>query len=162
MLRHGAYKPAGRSKPASEYLLSAAQASDFPLVNGPVDVNNAVSLSWGYPGSIFDAARSGWELALRRGRPGESYVFNASGQSIDLEDLLCVCRSSEGSWVPCGNPVKDSMETKTSPSTTDVIAVLFAPVVDAEADLRAAAQRFSSLLGLHCGATETGFQVVSG
>src|SRR5271157_1352987 len=78
MLRHGACKPAGRSKPASEYLLGAALASQFPLVNGPVDVNNSVSLQWGYPASIFDASTSGWELLLRRGRPGERYPFNAS------------------------------------------------------------------------------------
>ncbi|HET6451154.1 MAG TPA: hypothetical protein VFI08_07565, partial [Spirochaetia bacterium] len=62
MLRHGAYKPSGRSKPASEYLLGAAVSGSFPLVNPPVDVNNAVSLQWGYPASIFDADRSGRDL----------------------------------------------------------------------------------------------------
>ena len=92
-------------------------------MNGPVDVNNAVSLQWGYPASIFDAALSGWDLLLRRGMPGERYIFNPSGQAIELEDLLCVCRKVDGAWVPCGNPVKDSMATKTSPATTQVVAV---------------------------------------
>ena len=161
MLRHGSYKPAGRSKPASEYLLAAA-ADRFPLVNGPVDVNNAVSLQWGYPASVFDAARSGWDLLLRRGRPGERYVFNPSGQTIELEDLLCVCRNVDGAWVPCGNPVKDSMATKISAATTDVVAVLCAPVEDPPGDLRDAADRFASLLASSCGATQTGFRLFPG
>jgi DNA/RNA-binding domain of Phe-tRNA-synthetase-like protein len=160
MLRHGAYKPAGRSKPASEYLMAAALGGTFPLVNGPVDVNNAISLRWGYPASIFDAAASGWELALRRGRPGERYAFNASGQVIELQDLLCVCRRQDGAWVPCGNPVKDSMATKTGPSTIDVVAVVFAPAADRPVDLREAAERFSALLSTHCGAVGTGFEIL--
>jgi DNA/RNA-binding domain of Phe-tRNA-synthetase-like protein len=162
MLRHGSYKPAGRSKPASEYLLAAAATDGFPLVNGPVDVNNAVSLQWGYPASVFDATLSGWDLLLRRGMPGERYVFNSSGQAIELEDLLCVCRKVDGAWVPCGNPVKDSMATKTSAATTQVVAVIFAPVEEPPADLRDAAERFASLLASHCGATQTGFKLSSG
>lgn len=162
MLRHGSYKPAGRSKPASEYLLAATATDRFPLVNGPVDVNNAMSLQWGYPASIFDAALSGWDLLLRRGMPGERYVFNSSGQAIELEDLLCVCRKVDGAWVPCGNPVKDSMATKTSPATTQVVAVIFAPVEEQPGDLRDAAERFASLLASHCGATQTGFELSSG
>jgi len=160
MLRHGAYKPAGRSKPASEYLLGAAAAGSFPLVNGPVDVNNAVSLQWGYPASIFDAEKSGGDLLLRRGRPEENYVFNAAGQTIELEDLICVCRRVGAAWVPCGNPVKDSMATKTSASTTRVVAVIVAPVGDDERELRAAAERFAGLLASHCGAAQTGFSLV--
>ncbi|MGA2640223.1 MAG: phenylalanine--tRNA ligase beta subunit-related protein [Spirochaetia bacterium] len=160
MLRYRSYKPAGRSKPASEYLLAAA-ADGFPLVNGPVDVNNAVSLRWGYPASIFDATLSGWDLLLRRGMPGERCVFNHSGQAIELEDLLCVCREVDGAWVPCGNPVRDSMATKTSPATTQVVAVIFAPVEEPPGDLRDAAGRFASLLASHCGATQTGFELSS-
>ncbi len=160
MLRHGSYKPAGRSKPASEYLMAAALAGEFPLVNGPVDVNNAVSLAWGYPASIFDTDLSGAELLLRRGLPGEHYVFNTSGQSIELEDLLCVCRKVDGAWVPCGNPVKDSMATKTSPSTTQVTAAVFAPAEEPGRDLREAAQRFAALLSGHCRASQAGFEIL--
>jgi DNA/RNA-binding domain of Phe-tRNA-synthetase-like protein len=159
MLRFGKYKPAGRSKPSSEYLLSAALGGDFPLVNGPVDANNAVSLEWGYPASIFDIALSGPALILRRGNPGESFVFNASGQVIDLEDLLCVCRSEGESWVPCGNPVKDAMATKIRESTRDVSAVVYAPVSESPQDLEAAAARFAELLRTECGAAEAGWSV---
>ena len=67
MLRHGAYKPSGRGKPASEFLLHAALRGEFPLVHGPVDANNAISLASGLPGSIFDADLTGPRLFLRHG-----------------------------------------------------------------------------------------------
>jgi hypothetical protein len=130
LLRYGTYKPSGRSKPSSEYLLAAALQGDFPLVNGPVDVNNAISLESGFPASIFDIELCGAELLLRRGMAGESYVFNPSGQSIDLKDLLCVYRAEGNSWLPCGSPVKDSMTTKVSESTHNVAAVIYAPFAE--------------------------------
>jgi len=159
MLRYGKYKPAGRSKPSSEYLIAAALEGDFPLVSGPVDVNNAVSLEWGYPASLFDLELSGSDLLLRRGLPGESFVFNQSGQSIDLQDLLCVCRLEAGSWVPCGNPVKDAMATKIRESTRSTAAVIYAPCSESKADLAAAAVRFTGLLRSECGASESGYRI---
>jgi DNA/RNA-binding domain of Phe-tRNA-synthetase-like protein len=159
MLRYGKYKPSGRSKPASEFLLRAALDGSFPLVSGPVDVNNIVSLESGFPGSIFDADLSGRHLLLRRGAPGESYVFNSSGQSIDLEDLLLVCRLTEGGWKPCGNPVKDSMATKIRPETRDVIAVLYAPADEPLKAIERWAGRYAELLDRLCGAVAVGFRV---
>jgi DNA/RNA-binding domain of Phe-tRNA-synthetase-like protein len=162
MLRHGKYKPAGRSKPSSEYLLAAALEGDFPLVNGPVDANNAVSLEWGYPASVFDASMTGTELLLRRGLAGESYIFNPSGQSIDLEDLLVVCRRDPAKgWEPCGNPVKDAMATKVFESASDVVAVVYAPASEDAGLLRACASRFQSLLESGCGARSSGFKIIA-
>jgi DNA/RNA-binding domain of Phe-tRNA-synthetase-like protein len=161
MLRFGKYKPTGRGKPSSEYLLAAA-LNEFPLVNAPVDVNNAVSLECGFPASIFDLQLSGPELFIRRGIAGESYVFNPSGQIIDVEDLLCVCRKDADAWSPCGNPVKDSMATKTKESTRHVAAVIYAPATEPVSDLDAAASRFAALLGSECRAAQTGFLLVNG
>jgi DNA/RNA-binding domain of Phe-tRNA-synthetase-like protein len=170
MLRHGKYKPSGRSKPSSEYLLAAAlEAADadgyagaFPLVNGPVDANNAVSLEWGYPASVFDLAKTGPELLVRRGLAGESYVFNPSGQEIELEDLLVVCRrAGSGAWEPCGNPVKDAMATKVFEDAREAAAVVYAPASEPPGLLAACAERFRDLLRFECGAAETGFLVAS-
>jgi DNA/RNA-binding domain of Phe-tRNA-synthetase-like protein len=167
MLRFGKYKPAGRSKPSSEYLLAAALEGDFPLVNGPVDANNAVSLEWGYPASVFDADKTGSELFLRRGLAGESYVFNPSGQTIDLEDLLVVCRrfgdeepGSSIKWEPCGNPVKDAMATKVFEGARAVVAVVYAPAEDPRARLEACAGRFRELLESECGAKEADWLLI--
>jgi len=160
ILRYGKYKPSGRGKPASEFLLRAALAREFPLVNPPVDVNNAISLDSGLPGSIFDTRLTGRNLLIRRGLPGESYVFNPSGQTIDLQDLLLVCRKCEGQWEPCGNPVKDAMGTKISPTTTGVIAVLYAPPDESEQRLLRWAQRYAERLESHCGALRVGCSIV--
>lgn len=158
MLRHGRYKPAGRGKPASEFLLASAIAGEFPAINGPVDVNNAVSLESGYPGSIFDAALTGERLLLRRGLAGESYVFNPSGQRINLEDLLLVCRSADDGWAPCGNPVKDAMSSKVNGSTRSLLAILFAPAGEDPGRVHHWAERFAQLLRDQCQASEAGFR----
>ncbi|NLT65691.1 MAG: hypothetical protein GXX84_03720 [Acidobacteria bacterium] len=160
MLRYGAFKPSGRSKPSSEYLLAAALEGDFPLVNPVVDVNNAVSLESGYPASVFDLDLCGYSLLLRRGLAGESYVFNPSGQIIDLRDLLCVCRQEGSGWRPCGNPVKDSMETKTRESTRNVAAVIYAPASESNDHIEQAAVHFAELLQSQCGATGTGVAII--
>lgn len=129
VLRFGKYKPTGRGKPASEYLAKAALENRFPQINNLVDVNNLVSLESGLPISMVDVGRAETEsFCLRRGRPGEAYVFNASGQSIDLEDLLLLaCMPSDR---PCANPVKDSMATKVAPDTDRVLAVVYASPED--------------------------------
>jgi DNA/RNA-binding domain of Phe-tRNA-synthetase-like protein len=159
MLRYGTYRPSGRGKPASEFLLRAALSEAFPMVNPPVDVNNVVSLVSGLPASIFDADKSGWHLLLRRGTAGEAYVFNPSAQSIDLEDLLLVCRASSGTWVPCGNPVKDAMETKIGDETRNVVGVLYAPLSTPRSELEAHLEQYRDLLLTHCGAQHVAYVI---
>jgi len=157
MLRHGKYKPSGRGKPASEFLLHAALRGEFPLVNGPVDANNAISLASGLPGSIFDADLTGPRLFLRYGRSGEAYVFNPSGQAIDLEDLLVVCRAGADGREPCGNPVKDSMATRVHADTRSVIGILYAPRSLGTAFAMLWAERFAEQLEISCHARAVGF-----
>jgi len=160
MLRHGKYRPNGRAKPASEFLLKAACSGHFPAINPPVDANNAVSLESGLPGSIFDTALSGERLVLRRGRADERYVFNPTGQEIDLTDLLLVARSADDDSVPCGNPVKDSMATKIQPETRRLVAVLYAPADEPVARLEGWARRYEELLADWCGAQRTGHELI--
>ncbi len=156
MLRYGKYKPSGRGKPASEFLLKAALSDQLRSINGPADVNNAISLSSGFPGSVFDSSISGTHLLIRHGVAGERYIFNPSGQTIDLEDVLVVCRRTEEDWEPCGNPVKDSMTTKIVPDTQDVVAVLYAPADEPVDSLGLWASRYAQLLQEHCPAKQVG------
>lgn len=146
MLRYGAYKPAGRGKPSSEYLLQAALEDEFPSVNFFVDAANIVSLGSGYPISIIDIGKSGAELLLRRGREGETYVFNAGGQSIDLTDLLCVCRKTAEGFIPTANPVRDSMATKIFADASDIVAIIYAPGGPEGQDLESACAQLAAYL----------------
>jgi DNA/RNA-binding domain of Phe-tRNA-synthetase-like protein len=171
MLRHGRYKPTGRAKPASEYLVTAAREDRFPFVNNLVDINNLISLEFLLPISIIDLgrvefrgqsadeSRAPWRFALRRGRQGESYVFNAAGQSIDLWDLLLVAHLP--SDAPCANPVKDSMATKVSPITRDALAIVYAPR-SLEAGLAAALTAMGDALRRWSGSGEVTTRMVAG
>jgi len=51
------------------------------------------------------------------------YVFNASGQTIDREGLLCLC-DAEG---PCTNAVKDTQRTKTHGGTRRTLSIVWGP-----------------------------------
>jgi hypothetical protein len=126
MLRHGSYKPTGRGKPASEYLLNAALEGRFPRVANVVDAANLASLESLLPISLLDVDRAGSEaFAVRRGRAGERYVFNASGQELDLQDLLLTAVLPQDT--PCGSPVKDSQATKVAPDTRRILGIVYAP-----------------------------------
>lgn len=57
MLRHGGYKPTGRGKPASEYLVRAAGEGKLAGINLVVDACNVVSLASGVPISVVDLER---------------------------------------------------------------------------------------------------------
>jgi DNA/RNA-binding domain of Phe-tRNA-synthetase-like protein len=146
MLRYGAYKPAGRGKPSNEYLLQAAHEGDFPAVNCFVDAVNAASLRYMFPMSIFDADKSGGNLLVRRGRESESYVFNSGGQSIDLHDLLCICRKQDAVFFPCVNPVRDSMATKLFPGAKNAAVAIYSPSGVEANDLDSAGADLANLL----------------
>jgi DNA/RNA-binding domain of Phe-tRNA-synthetase-like protein len=153
MLRHGKYKPTGRGKPASEYLLRAAVENRFPSINNLVDINNLVSLRSLLPISLVDLVRAGRDhFVVRYGRPSESYVFNSAGQKIDVEDLVVVARVPDDE--PCANPVKDSMMTKLDDGSTDVMAVLYAPA-QRTVDLARATEMFEEALDAWGGAQTT-------
>jgi len=175
MLRNGNYKPAGRAKPSSEYLLQAAIDGDFPMVSFFVDAVNLASLRYLYPMSIFDSDKAGMCLLVRLGAPNEEYIFNTSGQIIDLEDLLCICaldphielfkeKAIEKDMisgtlndrvicgvrgVPIANPVRDSMATKLFEGAHNAAVVIYAPRND-EKDLEAAAHDVAELCGQAC------------
>jgi len=121
VLRHGGYKPTGRGKPASEYLVRAAGEGKLGSINPAVDACNVVSLHSGLPISLVDLDRAVPPLRIGLAAEGERYVFNVSGQEIDLAGLLCL-RDAEG---PCANGVKDSQRTKTDEGTRRTLTVIW-------------------------------------
>jgi DNA/RNA-binding domain of Phe-tRNA-synthetase-like protein len=121
LLRHGGFKPTGRSKPASEYLLRAVRERQLGPINLAVDVCNVVSLHSGLPISVVDLGRAREPLRVGLAPAGSSYVFNASGQTIDLGGLLCLF-DADG---PCGNAVKDAQRTKTGPETRRTLSLVW-------------------------------------
>ncbi len=121
LLRHAGYKPTGRGKPASEYLVRAVGEGRLPSINPAVDACNAVSYHSGLPVSVVDLDAAAPPLRVAVAEPGARYVFNASGQEMDVGRLLCLFDAAG----PCGNGVKDSQRTKTGPATTRTLSVLW-------------------------------------
>ncbi len=127
LLRTGGYKPSGRNKPAQEYLLrSATIHNGLPVINNAVDLLNCISLQSGIPISLVALNRIGSNIIFRFGKTGESYVFNAGGQELDVKGLLCLCRNSDGESVPVGSPVKDSMTAKLLETDHHIMACFYA------------------------------------
>lgn len=124
LLRHGGFKPTGRSKPASEYLAKAVEKGTLSAerpINPVVDVGNVASLHSGLPISVVDASRCRSPLSIAVAEPGASYVFNRAEQVIDVGGLLCL-HDADG---PCANAVKDAQRTKTTDDTTETLTVVW-------------------------------------
>jgi DNA/RNA-binding domain of Phe-tRNA-synthetase-like protein len=121
LLRHGGFRPTGRSKPASEYLLKAVREGLLSPINLAVDACNIVSLHSGLPISVVDLERTQPPLRVGVAPAGSSYIFNSSGQTIDLAGLLCLF-DAEG---PCATAVKDSQRTKTGPETRHTLSLIW-------------------------------------
>jgi len=121
LLRHGGYKPTGRGKPASEYLARAAGEGALGPINPAVDACNVVSLHSALPISLIDLdrARPPFRIGIAEAEGG--YIFNASGQEIELGGLLCLF-DADG---PCANAVKDSQRTKTNADTRRTLSIIW-------------------------------------
>jgi DNA/RNA-binding domain of Phe-tRNA-synthetase-like protein len=121
LLRHGGYKPTGRGKPSAEYLFRAVAEGAIASINAAVDTCNAVSLHSGLPISVIDLGRAEPPLRVAIAPAGARYVFNASGQEIDLSGLICLCDAAG----PCANAVKDAHRTKTTEATTRTLSIVW-------------------------------------
>jgi DNA/RNA-binding domain of Phe-tRNA-synthetase-like protein len=121
LLRYGGYKPTGRGKPASEYLVRAAGDGTLGSINAAVDACNVVSLHSGLPISLVDLDRVVEPLRIGIAPAGSSYIFNAAGQEIALDGLLSLF-DRQG---PCANAVKDSQRTKTHAGTTRTLSIIW-------------------------------------
>ena len=124
LLRHDGFKPTGRSKPASEYLLKAVEKGWFGPnrgINLAVDTCNVVSLHSGLPISVIDVELTSEPLQIARCPANTSYVFNPTGQIIDVSGLLSL-HDLNG---PCAGPIKDSQRTKTHDLTRTTLSVIW-------------------------------------
>jgi len=121
LLRQGGYKPTGRGKPASEYLVRAAEENMLRSINPAADVGNLASLHSGIPISVVDLDQAAEPFHIATGAAGAQYVFNSAGQEIDVSSLLCL-HDAQG---PCANAVKDSQRTKTGEQTIRTLTIVW-------------------------------------
>lgn len=156
LLKIGGFSPSGRNRPAHELLVRDLQErAEFNHINNVVDVNNVISLKSMLPISIFDVAKLGDRLTVRIGEPGEGYVFNQSGQYLDVKRCICCCRGA-GAGEPVGTPVKDSMATKIFAGATSFLGVVYGSAAGwTSYEMIGLTLRFADLL-----AAETGGHII--
>lgn len=124
LLRHGGiFKPTGRSKPASEYLIKAA-SDGMETINAAVDACNVASLHSGLPISVVDLELVTPPLRVELAPADATYVFNRSGQEIAVGGLLSLCDAAG----PCAGPVKDSQRSKTHAGTVRTLSIVWGSV----------------------------------
>ncbi len=100
-----------------------------------------MSLHSGFPVSVVDRARAAPPFHVAVAPAGAAYVFNASGQTIDLAGLPCLF-DADG---PCANAVRDAQRTKTRGETTGTLSVMWG-CAGFEARLDAAVRGYRGLL----------------
>jgi DNA/RNA-binding domain of Phe-tRNA-synthetase-like protein len=149
VLRKFGYKPTGRGKPASEYLIRAVGEGALSSINLAVDACNAASLHSGLPISVVDLDRLKEPLKVAVAPDGTKYVFNAGGQEIDVAGLPCL-GDADG---PCANAVKDAQRTKTNPETRNTISLIWGAKALGDRTARTVAW-YRELLGRAGAATE--------
>lgn len=147
LLRHGGFKPAGRSKPCWEYLRGMTSKGRFPWINPAVDATNAAALHGALPISTVDRDKLAGDLRVGIADPGTSYVFNGSGQTIDLSGLLCLFDQNG----PFANAVKDAQRSKTDAGTRRTLTVVWGLV--SKPEHTDAVARWQIELFERCGAT---------
>lgn len=148
MLRYWGHKPAGRGKPAAEYLVRAVDRGELESINLAVDICNVISLHSNHSIALVDLDKSTPPFRVDKGPEGESYVFNPSGQEMSLEGLICLF-DGRG---PCGNPVKDAQRVKTDEGTTRTLTVIWG-MAGYQERLDRAFQWYRRLLEKHGGVT---------
>ena len=104
---HGlAVSPDGLSAAVAD-ALQRYGAALYPFEDTPISVID------------LDRARAPFSIALTP--KGTVYVFNTSGQELDVSNLLCL-HDADG---PCANAVKDSQRTKTNSATIRTLSVVW-------------------------------------
>lgn len=121
LLRVGGFKPTGRNKPSSEYLLKIAADQPLIAINAAVDAGNAVAMHSGLPVSVIDLDKAREPLRVGIAEKHQRYVFNPSGQVIELDGLVCLF-DAQG---PCANAVRDAQRTKTGPNSTRTLSIIW-------------------------------------
>ncbi len=125
LLRAGGFKASGRNKPAQEYLWKTLQQNQWPFISNAVDSINLISVKSGLPISLISLDRLSYNLKIRYGKSGESFVFNRSGQELKIEGLISICEVLTDE--PIGTPVKDSMKAKLTEDDKNFLACIYAP-----------------------------------
>jgi DNA/RNA-binding domain of Phe-tRNA-synthetase-like protein len=154
------YKKVGldptKSRPSNEALLRRVRKGDtIPRINSAVDIVNWCSLEFQLPYGLYDSSKVSGPVTMRLGAEGESYA------GIRKDDVNVAGRITVADGLGAfGNPTSDSARTMVTPSTTELLIVVYAPAdLDTTALERVVATtagRFDQIAGGRATATSVG------
>jgi phenylalanyl-tRNA synthetase beta chain len=107
-----------KNGPSPEWLQRRLTAIGLRPINALVDITNFITYDRGRPLHVFDAAKVRGNLAVRRGRDGETLTA-LDGKTYTLDDSVCVIADEEGVESLAG--IMGGEKTGCSEATTDVL-----------------------------------------
>ena len=145
------YKKVGidptKTRPSNEALLRRVRKGDtIPRINSAVDIVNWCSLEFQLPYGLYDFSKVSGPVTMRLGADGESYP-GIRKDDVNVGGRITVADDA-GAF---GNPTSDSARTMVTPSSTELLIVVYAPVEIAKAQiervLSTTAERFARITG---------------
>ena len=122
------YKKVGidptKTRPSNEALLRRVRKGDtIPRINSAVDVINWCSLEFQLPYGLYDASKISGPVTMRLGAEGEKYA-GIRKDEVNVGGRITVADST-GAF---GNPTSDSARTMVTPSATELLVIVYAPI----------------------------------
>jgi len=145
------YKKVGidptKTRPSNEALLRRVRRGDtIPRINSAVDIVNWCSLEFQLPYGLYDFSKVSGPVTMRLGIEGESYP-GIRKDDVNVAGRITVADDA-GAF---GNPTSDSARTMVTPSSTELLIVVYAPAEIAKAQiervLSTTAERFAQITG---------------
>jgi DNA/RNA-binding domain of Phe-tRNA-synthetase-like protein len=146
-----------KCRPSPEALLRRVLKRDrLPRISTIVDIGNLGAIETGWPYGCYDREKIRGGITIRLGKIGERY------QSIGRQMLRLESRPVFSDDLgPFGSPSSDSVRTMVTPSTHDLLVIIFAAETSSNEMLGQALERLIGRLRLQCGATEVKTQLVN-
>lgn len=147
------YKKVGidptKTRPSNEALLRRVRKGDtIPRINSAVDVINWCSLEFQLPYGLYDASKISGPVTMRLGVEGEKYA-GIRKDEVNVGGRITVADAAG----PFGNPTSDSARTMVTPSATELLVIVYAPIEVGQSQLdrvvAVTAERIGVIAGGH-------------
>jgi DNA/RNA-binding domain of Phe-tRNA-synthetase-like protein len=145
-----------KTRPSNEALLRRVRKGDtIPRINSAVDVINWCSLEFQLPYGLYDFSKVSGVVQMRLGREGEKYAgirkddVNVGGRITVADDI--------GAF---GNPTSDSARTMVTPSTRELLVIVYAPIQVAKTQIERALSATAERVALAVGGSLSGLLVL--
>ena len=112
-----------KRRPSSEALLRRGlKNKGYNSINTLVDIGNWCSLEFLLPICVYDAVSIMGKLHGRMGKSGDGYIA-IDNQYLDLNNRYLIS-DDKGAL---GSPIKDSLRTRVTSTTTEAVLLIYAP-----------------------------------